>query len=47
MKMIRVSDNLNNELRRIQKMLQEKEQREISMLDTTDRVSRVLKKVKV
>ena len=42
-----ISDDMNKELERIRKDLENKEQRNITMIDTTSRVSKILKKIKV
>ena len=47
MRPVRVSDNLYNELERIRKEIEKKEQRNTTFIATTERVSKILKKVKV
>lgn len=47
MKRIYVHDDMNTELKRIQKEIERKEQHNIPMIDTTERIAKVLKKIKI
>lgn len=47
MRQVWVSDNMKKELDRIKRGLELKEQKNIPMSDTTERVAKILKKIRV